>query len=221
MTLSELIAAFRVTADDGIEPYLWSDIEVADYLADAESEACIRARLIADETTPTVAVIGITTSAWIDLHPAVLDVTRARLASMPDRPLAQCPPDEMDRQWPGWETRTGTPTRYHVLGGRLRLIPQPTAASDTLYLRLYRAPLARLSASDLAAEPEIAEPHHARLLDWALHRAYSKRDEDTRDPNRAEMYRQLFVESFGPRPSGSAMRKQLQKRRPVVQPINF
>jgi len=221
MTLSELIAAFRVTAYDQTTPYIWSDSDIAGYLADAESEACVRARLIADETTPAVAVIGIATSAWINLHPSILDVTRATLASSPDRLLAQCPPDELDRQWPGWETQTGTPTRYYVLGGRLRLIPQPTAASDTLRLSAFRTPLAPLSASDLDAEPEIPEPHHARLLDWALHRAYSKRDEEAFDPDRAEIHRRMFVENFGPRPSGSAMRKQLQKRWPIVQPIDF
>lgn len=221
MTTSELIDAFRTTADDRIDPYLWSDAEIVGYLADAESEACIRSRLLVDETTPTVAVTGIATAAWVNLHPSVFDVVRARLASDPDAPLTQCPPNALDAQWPGWETQTGTPTRYYVLGGRLRLIPQPTAASDTLYLSVYRTPLVPLSESDPQGEPEIAEPHHARLLDWALHRAWLKRDVETFDPLRAELHRQMFLDHFGPRPSGSAMRQQMQKRRHAVTPIAF
>lgn len=221
MTLANLIAAFRVTAYDQIEPYIWSDADIAGHLADAENEACIRARLIADETTADVAVVPIGTAAWIDLSPTLIDVTRARLASNPDTPLAQCPPDALDALDPGWETNTGTPTRYYVLGGRLRLIPQPVAASDTLYLRVYRIPLSPLSESDLDAEPEIPEPHHVRLLDWALHRAYMKRDEEVFDSNRSALHRQLFEENFGPRPSASAIRQQAAKRWPLVKPIAF
>jgi hypothetical protein len=221
MTLSDLIAAFRTEAADQAEPPLWSDAEIAGYLADAESEACIRARLLFDESSPAVAVIGIDTAAWVALDPSIIDVTRAHLASSPGRLLAQCPPEVLDRQWWGWETQTGPPTGYYVIGNRLRLIPQPTQASDTLYLSVYRTPLVPLTADDLDASPEIQDPHHLRLLDWALYRAYSKRDIDTADMTRANGYRLSFVEHFGPRPSASAIRKQAEKRAPVVRPIHF
>lgn len=87
MTLSDLIAAFRTEAADQAEPPLWSDAEIAGYLADAESEACIRARLLFDESSPAVAVIGIDTAAWVALDPSIIDVTRAHLASSPGRLL--------------------------------------------------------------------------------------------------------------------------------------
>ena len=39
MTLGELIAAFRVQANDKVEPYFWSDEEVTSYLNHAQKEA--------------------------------------------------------------------------------------------------------------------------------------------------------------------------------------
>lgn len=220
MTLTELLAEFRTAVDDLVAPYLWSDVDVSGYLADAESEACIRARLIVDETTADVAVVLIGTDAWVDLAPSVIEVSRAWLASNPDNPLRQCPPDELDRIHPGWESQTGTPTQYYVCGRRLRLIPQPTAASgDTLHLRLFRTPLVPLSTSSI--HPEIPEQHHRRLLDWAFHMAFSRRDVDQFDPRRADLHRQIFENWFGPRPSGSAIRKQMEKRWPIAKPIRF
>lgn len=221
MTLAELIAAFRLAADDRVTPYLWSDAEVAGYFADAESEACIRARLLWDETTVGVAVIGLAATAWVRLHPAILEVSWVRLASQPDRPLQQRPHAVLDRTCPGWESTTGDPLAYYVAGGRLRLYPAPTRPNDTLYLGVYRTPLLALSANALGASPEIAEPHHLRLLDWALHRAYAKRDEDAFDPGRSERHRQLFDAAFGPRSAGSALRQQLEQKRHVVTAICF
>lgn len=220
MILSDLIAAFRTESYDQVLPYLWSDAEVAGYLADAEAEACVRARLLYDETTVGVSEILINDDAWVPLHPSILTVDRARLAS-DTAPLTHCPPDDLDVGWPGWDTQTGAPALYYVLGGKLRLVPQPTTDEDTLYLSVYRLPLVPLTAEDLGAEPEIPEPHHPRLVDWALSRAYSKHDPDAFDAARSELHRQRFEANFGPRPSGSAIRQQAERRRHVVRPIAF
>lgn len=214
MTLAELIALFREQADDNIAEdaaHLWPDAEIIGHLAEAEAEACIRAGLLVDEKTRGVAVLTVRSDqSWLNLDPTVLDVERAVLAST-GQVLFSMTPDRLDRAWPGWESVTGTPDRYYLDGARLRLIPRPTTA-DTLTLRVRRTPLSPLVADDLTAEPEITSIYHRGLVDWALYRAYSKRDADTFNPTSAQQYLADFETRFGPRPSGYAQRKQRERR---------
>lgn len=220
MTLDELIVAFRSESFDGEEPYLWSDEEIASYLSDAEREACLRARLIYDESSADVAILAVNSEqSWIELHPVVLRVVRAILESG-RCPLAQTDPSELDRMFHGWEAEIGTPRRYFVAGSRLRLIPSP-AAADTLHLSVYRMPIASLTTDDPYAEPEIPASHHVGLLRWALYRAYSKRDAEAFDPSRAAIYLNQFEREFGPRPSARASRSHLESRPHFVRAIGF
>lgn len=220
MTLDELIVAFRSESFDREEPYLWSDEEIASYLADAEREACLRARLIYDEASANVAVLAIESGqSWTALHPAILRVTRARLESGLCL-LGQTDPGELDRIFHGWDAETGTPRWYFIAGSRLRLIPSPTA-TDTLYLSVYRTPISELTTDDPYAEPEIPASHHVGLLRWALYRAYSKRDAEALDPSRAAIYLNQFELEFGPRPSARASRSHLESRPHVVRAIGF
>ena len=57
MTVAEFIERFRLEMADNAAPYLWSDEEIVAYLNEAVDEACIRASLIEDSTTPVVCVL--------------------------------------------------------------------------------------------------------------------------------------------------------------------
>ena len=46
MNLEQLIAQFRIDADDLVQPYLWPDDWVAPWLTEAVSEAAVRGRLL-------------------------------------------------------------------------------------------------------------------------------------------------------------------------------
>ena len=46
MTLADLIRRFRVLADDKVQPYLWADEDVIDWLNDAQAQAAVRGRLL-------------------------------------------------------------------------------------------------------------------------------------------------------------------------------
>lgn len=220
MILSDLIVTARVLADDQIDPYLWSDADLAGWLAEAENEVCIRAGLLVDEETEDVAVMDMEDGeAWIDLSPLVLTVERATLASTGDR-LVKEDPAILDRLNTGWEDETGTPEGYYLDGSRLRLVPEPIA-DDTLRLRVRRLPLVALSADDMDAQPEIPPEHHRGLVDWALFRAYSQRDPETINPTLAERALKDFEERFGPRPSAHARRQQRERRIHAVQAIGF
>lgn len=54
MTPATLLADFRTTADDKVTPYLVDDDVVYSWMAEAERETCVRAKLIYDETTPAI-----------------------------------------------------------------------------------------------------------------------------------------------------------------------
>lgn len=206
MTLADLIAQFRAEADDRVQPYLWGDAEVVGYLNDAENEACIRSGLLTDETTPGLAALLVLAGqAWYPLDTRVLDIARARFVSGQSWGLCRTSPAELDLEWPGWETYSSGPRRYYVDGEQLRLVPAPSVPG-ALALRVSRLPLAPLSLSAPSASPEIPLPDQARLLDWALFRAFSRRDSETYDPNRAVSHEARFAGHFGPRPSARARR---------------
>jgi len=220
MTLEDLIQTFRVLADDQAEPYLWADDDIAGWITEAENEACVRAGLLVDEETDEVAVLEVEAdTAWLDLSPLVLEVTRAVLDSTAAR-LRVEDPAMLDRLNPGWETATGTPEGYYLDGARLRLIPTPTA-DDTLRLRVRRLPLAPLTTDDTDAEPEIPPEHHRGLLDWALFRAYSHRDPDSVEPALAARCLQDFEARFGLRPSAYARRQRRERRMHTVVALAF
>jgi hypothetical protein len=77
MNLLDLRAAARIRIEDTVgPPYLWDDPEIDHYINQAEREACERAKLIEDDTPPSVAVAvaGITqtvglATAHIVAHP--------------------------------------------------------------------------------------------------------------------------------------------------------
>ena len=79
MNLEELTRRFRVMAKDDVEPYLFSDEDVADWLTDAEREAAIRGRLLLDDYTPAVCEIAIVPgTASYALHPKLYELASVR-----------------------------------------------------------------------------------------------------------------------------------------------
>lgn len=193
----DVIKLFRDEADDAVAGYLWGDEEVMDFLADAQNEACRRARLLIDSTTPAVCQIavqpGVHTYA---LDPRVIFVRRARLASA-DRPLRHLMMRDLDCR-PGWENDPAQPPLGMIHDwqtGALRLHPVPDAA-DTLLLTVVRLPLDEPNDPDDALE--IHQRYCRNLRHWMLYRAYSKQDSETRDDKRAATALAMFEREFGP-----------------------
>ena len=215
MTLEEIIFAFRKRVFDGVAPFLWSDEEVALFADDAVNEACIRARLIEDKTTPAVCSIPlvIATSSYL-LHPSIFAIKRITCRSTV---LNETSVEELDLRDAYWETRISSPPREYIYGQgtTLRVFPMP-AAIDPLALTVYRIPLLPLTADDTNAAPEIPAHQHMRLLDWICYRAYSKEDTETFNADKAARYEAKFIESFGIRSDANVLRKQRDKRPPRV-----
>lgn len=210
MTLADLISAFRVQADDQITPYLWSDTEVAGYLADAENEACIRAGLLTDDQ---IIRLGPGKNAVL-LISEVLDILSVHRAA-DDVFLAREALADIERP-----RSSGTPRSYALLGQTLYVYPTPTAA-QIFRIRVSRLPLEPLSLARPSAEPEIPKNEHLRILEWAMFRAFSRRDSDTYDPARASVHETHFESHFGPRSSAHARRQFREAKRHQVRFMSF
>lgn len=201
MQLTDLITLFRQEADDTVEPYLWSDDELLDYANDAEQEACRRARLLVDSSTPAVCAVAVTAGDLLcALDARVIFVRRARFAG--GRPLQRLTMQDMEDRNPYWlDAQASTPTVFvpDYETGKLALYPPP-AAAGTLRLTVVREPLQPMT--DGQDTPEIAARYHRALRHWMLYRAYSKQDSQANDPKKAADALALFEQEFG-RKSGA------------------
>lgn len=217
MTLAELIARFRVESNDLVAPYLSSDANITDWLNEAEEEAAIRASLIHDSSTVAVCSIAVTApTTTYALHASVLDITRAAFTptgSSAEVDLYLTDRVEQDRAQAGWRTRVDTPRQLIQADKTVRLGCIPSV-SGALAIECYRLPLAPMAIATPAGTPEIAGVHHRRLVQWALHKCYSRPDAEIYDPGRAAKAEAEFARVFGLRPDAS-YRRDSQANRPL------
>lgn len=190
MNLEALRSEARLQLGDNAQPYFWANEWLDARINEAIREACIRARLIEDSSSPASSIDIEAGVKEYDLHEAVIDVLEAQFASN-------------DRIASGW-TLTET---------KLRFLEAPRY-DDTLNMRVVRMPLTDLS--DDSDEPEIRRCHHERLIDWVLHKAYLVQDADTFDPAASARHLGLFEAAFGQKHTASAMRQQRDKSPRVV-----
>lgn len=217
MTVDDLVALYRLLADDRVEPYRTDDADVQRLLLEAETEAAIRGRLIHDVATVSVAagtaICTLPDGFYEITHLAFIDADGARhplklvTAEYLDRPEPSriVPPYgsgyNLPRGLDDWRDATGHPPLFAVqTDSFVRLAPIPTA-DGSLALEGYRTPLRE--ADD---DPEINAVHHAHLVQWALYRTYSITDEDHFDGKRAEVALAEFTRYFGLRPDADLRR---------------
>ncbi len=207
MNLEQLIAQFRIDAEDLVQPYLWLDEWVAPWFTEAVSEAAVRGRLIYEAADPAICEIAVTAgTATYPLHASLYELVSLRFkvaGSDRSEPVHIKTREELDRIRPGWRDETGTP-RYAVQDDtRITLVPRPEVAG-TLHVEGYRVPLKAL-AND-TDKPEINQAHHRHLVHWALYRAFTKPDSETIDPQRAATAEAAFTRYFGPSPDADLRR---------------
>jgi len=223
MRLEDLIESYRrqsmdqkssVRGNDG--DVFCKDEEVVWYLNEGVQEACERADLIQDRTSPFCTILLVPGQDTYRLHRSVYEVKRLTLRG---RPLDETSVEELDCDSPGWECRSGLPRCYvfEQAGGSLpaavRLVPTPSAA-ETIKLTVYRGAQSLL-CNDMD-QPEIASRLHIHLVDWALYRAYSREDTDMYNDAKAGVALERFEKVFGKRPDANVQRKQRDRRPPLV-----
>ena len=215
MELAELIAQFRIDTDDLQETYLSSDAMVTAWLNEAENEAAIRSRLIHDTSTVAVCTIAVTAGvSTYPLHASVIDITRAAFTptgSTEEQKLYLTDHVELDRIYPLWRNDTDVPRYAMQTDTTLRLAATPST-DGTLALECYRLPLKNIE-DQTTKSPEIGRIHHRHLVQWALHRCYSRPDAEVHDPGRAAIAEREFTRVFGLRPDAD-YRRASQASRP-------
>lgn len=208
MLQSDLVADFRTTTQDRVEPYLFDTKDVARWLIEAEQEACIRGRLLHESSNPDVCEIGLAAGvAGYPLHPALYEIDHlaVRLPGSTDRrPVKLVSQEWLDQHLSGWRDRTGMP-EFAIQGDTdIRLVPTPDAPA-TLLLEGYRLPMRGLTA-DKSSKPEIFAAHHRHLVFWALYRAFGLPAAETLDLGRAADALAAFTDYFGQRPDSDLRR---------------
>lgn len=207
MTLGDLIAKFRIDADDASLPPKWSDAALSGWFAEAEAEAAIRGRLLHESVSQAVCEIAVTAGvSTYPLHAALheIDYIAFKPTGESSRaPLRLISREELDRILPAWREDAGVVEFAIQSDTSLRIAPMPETGG-TIYLEGYRTPLVQMA--DAADEPEIHQSHHAKLIHWVLHRAFSVPDSEMIDQNRAAIAEAEFTRYFGMRPDADMRR---------------
>jgi hypothetical protein len=207
MNLNDLIIGAQNQADEVVDKpdLLWSLAEWTEYANDAENETCIRANLILDQSTGITSISVLSGAATHTISELILIVKRAKMSSGTE-PLVKTSRRVLDATYPNWEVDTGVVRSWFPdESNKITLYKIPTS-SDTLQLMVSRLPLtAMLLANKMSDTPEIDVQYHEGLLDWMLHRAYSKQDSETLDKGKAKEHLARFEKRFGERPSAAVL----------------
>lgn len=209
MNIEALVQAFRVAAEDTVQPYFVEDEQAVEYLNEAENEAALRMRLLHESSDADVCEIDVAAgTAVYALHASLFELTHTafRLDGATERtPVTLVSTDWLDQKLPCWRDEQDTP-RYAVqLETSIRLVPKPSAAG-TLLLEGYRLPLVPMEDGTDHDSPEIHAAHHRYLVEWALYRAYSVPDTELQDVERAAAALERFTRYFGERPDANLRR---------------
>lgn len=200
MNTTGLYDLFRADVVDTVQPYLWSDDEVFRYMDEAQIMFCRLGFGIADVTTPEVVRVPVTAGEeYADLHPSILTIRQARLAStgreIAIRNLldAATAGDDYGIFVRTVEHRPG-PVRGVVIGeeqDKCRWVSIPEV-DDEVILSVYRLPLAEITG-DTEQEFEIRREHHMSLMLWMKHLAYLKQDAETFDRAKSKENEERFI----------------------------
>jgi len=197
MKVGKIIEQFRDEVDDATAPYLWSNTELIGYLNEAEVEACRRSRLLVDSKTAETCEIAITADEQdFALDPRVIMIRRAKLADE-DYPLTFKSIHSLDEEFPAWDGETASTPEYYFADAdtaSIGIYPKHDG-TDTLHLTVVREPLTPVN--DDEDTPEIASRYHFGLINWMKHRAFTKPDSETKNPELYILRLQLFEREFG------------------------
>ena len=99
MKVADFITEFRDIVKDNEVPQFWSSENIVRYLNEAVQEACERAKLIEDRTTPAVCSITLQAGeSTYAIHPSVFEIKRLAFRG---KPLAETSVEGLDGNCPG------------------------------------------------------------------------------------------------------------------------
>lgn len=204
MTPAEVIELFRLEVVDIETPYLWTDVEVYDYLDDAQQMLCRLTQGIRDSSSVAAQIALTATEKMAPVHDAVKRIHGARLAST-GVPIDVYNHDDV---YLDQATMKSRPFSFQELGlqgnvkaiitdvedGKVQVVRIP-AANDTVLLTIDRLPLTKPMPAlngNVEVPFEVRAEHHRHLVKWMKKRAYAKHDADTYDEKKSQGYEMEF-----------------------------
>ena len=190
MISTELRDQFRLDTVDQMEPFLWSEVEVYDYVDDAQKMFCRLTGGLGDATTALTTIPYLAGSPWLVTSPLILKI-REIYRTSDGNAVEVINYEDLSRLGLRLDGRLSTP-RFLIIGmeaDKAMLYPSPVMA-DTLKLIVDRLPLKKIDDAD--QKIEVADQHKNGLTLWMKARAYAKQDAETFDRNKAEVFEQKF-----------------------------
>lgn len=211
MNLQDLINQFRLLAKDRSDPPMHAEPDVIDWLNEAQQEACIRGRLIHEAAWPALREIQlIVDTQTYKLHPLVYEIislwvrpgngSDARVITLKSREWM----NEYRHGWGTWHTTQRIPAGIAMQDDTSLTLAGYVEAGDVLLVECYRLPKPMALKSD---KPEIHEANQRKLVQWALHRAFSVPDADRFDAGKSKDAEDEFTRCFGIRPNSNLRRR--------------
>lgn len=194
--VDSLVAKFRREMDDTVQPYLWSEDDIVDYLDQAEDEFAD----LADAINEQIEVTYLADDVWLNIPGYVTRVRQAENADDADVPLYN------HEEWQkvlstddygistiptGWKTKTGAVPVALVTDttGAARMYPIPTE-DGAVTLTIFRRTLKHLADR---GKFEVTDRRHQRcFLKLAKALAYMKHDAEAFNAQLAEKYEAEF-----------------------------
>ena len=195
----DYLADNRLINNTGDDEQLWDTDSLLRKINEAQRQACNRANLIYDDSTPRytqIVLVAGKASYSFDQKLTVIERIILRNKLIHKKTV-----EELDKRIPTWRTDSGMLNKeiHATIKGRnisFTPIPDATDAGSIVYLETYRLPDNDLML--LSDEPEIPEENHRDLVYWILHEAYKKQDADTFQQEKSDYYLGRFIEIFGP-----------------------
>jgi len=201
MLVSELVKRIRFILNDEDKGYeddlLWSNTELIHYVSRAQKEACLRARLISDDSTTAVTQISLVAdTATYSLHSSVIRIDSMVLAST-NKEIDKIDQDHMDEFHPQWRNDSGIVSHYMEYWNqrKIRFWRTPDAV-DTVNMQVKRLPIIDPTAMTVALE--INDEYAEKLDDGVISLAYRKNGSQTHNLDLSEYHDRKFAQSFGP-----------------------
>lgn len=221
--LAGLVAKFRADQDDLVDPQLWSDSEIYDYLDEAQEEICEEVDILSDNIEiPFVAATVAAADGELDV--SSYRITRVRSVDLvsPRKYMVLANWEEFDSNPQrfvdddygldafnsDWKDQTNTYPRVVITdydADNWRLYPIPTE-DGTFKARVYHKPLTRMYAGGVEPVVTDRQLQQAMLLK-ARSLAYLKQDSETYDVQNSQKLEAVFLQRC------AEYRKRTQRKR--------
>lgn len=202
MESHELLYAFRCDVVDDVEPYLWANSEVYNYINDAYYMFVRLTGGIADGSSSVTQLIAADGEPTTPIDESIMRIRTARNTTLQNRSMRIINIQDMDdllTEDYGLWTRanqmdvSGRPEAI-IIGeedGYVRWVNKPDA-EYSIQLVVERLPLIPITRKQQLFAGVRVE-HHYHLLKWVRHLAYRKQDADTFNLVKSDEERNDFV----------------------------